>query len=127
MDAFEREYQADHSWEQLTEDEQGRLLPVVSWMVRARYDVVNISALNILYFFLPKLRAVQVDKGMANNYERDSHEPLYFMPTFLPLFQDPAEEQRAKRRRLLEQHGTLRVRRGMIRYMQVVCSLLQNV
>lgn len=29
MEAFEREYQADHSWEKLTEDEEGRLLPVV--------------------------------------------------------------------------------------------------
>eukprot|EP00803_Ostreobium_quekettii_P003879 evm.model.scf_167.20 EVM.evm.TU.scf_167.20 scf_167:126901-131500(+) len=28
MEAFEREYQADHSWETLAEDEHGRLLPV---------------------------------------------------------------------------------------------------
>lgn len=41
MDAFEREYQADHSWEQLTEDEQGRLLPVVCWMARARHTVAS--------------------------------------------------------------------------------------
>ncbi|GMH32946.1 hypothetical protein BSKO_00780 [Bryopsis sp. KO-2023] len=64
FEAFEREYQADHSWEQLAEDEDGRLLPV-----------------------------------------------------------DTAREQRAKRRMLLEQHKGARIRKGMIRYMQVVMDV----
>ncbi|PSC68451.1 general transcription factor IIH subunit 2 [Micractinium conductrix] len=62
--AYEREYEADHSWEDLEEDEFG-----------------NLRAPN------------------------------------------PEEEQRARRRRLLSAAQSARIRRGMIRYVQVVLDL----
>ncbi|KAK9828063.1 hypothetical protein WJX81_007161 [Elliptochloris bilobata] len=64
--AFQREYEDDHSWEALQEDEFGRLRPL-----------------------------------------------------------DQKEEQRAKRRRLLSAAASARIRRGMIRYLQVVVDLSQ--
>ncbi|KAK9821495.1 hypothetical protein WJX74_003082 [Apatococcus lobatus] len=64
LSAFQREYEDDHSWEQLQEDEHGHL------------------------------RAI-----------------------------DMREEQRAKRKRLLSAAMSARIRRGMIRYLQVVVDL----
>eukprot|EP00884_Botryococcus_braunii_P004550 jgi/Botrbrau1/14096/Bobra.182_3s0041.1 len=64
MAAYQREYENDHSWEALQEDEQGRLRLL-----------------------------------------------------------DRTEQQRAKRRRLLSAAASARIRRGMIRYLQVVVDL----
>lgn len=62
--AFEREYEEDHSWEQLQEDEHGNLIPL-----------------------------------------------------------EGAQEQRARRRRLLSGVHSARIRRGMIRFVELVLDL----
>ena len=51
-----------------------------------------------------------------------ANRDLRLLPMVLPL-QNPEEEQRARRRRLLSAAQSARIRRGMIRYVQVVLDL----
>ena len=49
--------------------------------------------------------------------------PVSPVPPWPALLQDRSEEQRARRRRLLSAAASARIRRGMIRYVQVVLDL----
>ncbi len=102
--AFERRYVDDHSWEQLEEDEQGRLRLVGSGAPAAHRPAA------------PLLPAAGAGCSPAPRAQLVTAPPL--PPP--PPPQDQTAEQRAKRKRLLSAAQTARIRKGLIRYVQLV-------
>ena len=172
LGAFQREYEDDHSWEALQEDEFGRLRPLVrielanKARVSARDAHASVAVLllqstahlssspHVQQQSTPTValgwlldRACSTRRG--HNAPRDhscraqrqptrhgAHPPapwaagtaacaqqgntaLLAETCLFCLLQDQKEEQRAKRRRLLSAAASARIRRGMIRYLQV--------
>jgi len=97
---FERDYQDEHSWEQLEEDEHGNLRSVVSTPALQGPPAPNFTQCPFIWSVL----CADIDKTCR-------------------LQVDKLEAQRARQRRLLSAAHGARIRRGMIRYLELVLDL----
>ena len=105
--AYQREFKEDHSWEQLREDEFGRLVALVTTPA-SRHPASMQTSSSDLALQLARRNAVISVFNVA-----------------VCCGQDVREEQRAKRKRLLGAAASSRIRRGLIRYVLVcpaVCA-----
>ena len=114
LSAYEREYEDDHSWEELEEDEFGNLRALVrSPPADGDSDLACAVCCSLAAAVL--LCVDRRTHQLVGSFFHLLRPPL--------LLQDRSEEQRARRRRLLSAAASARIRRGMIRYVQVVLDL----
>lgn len=108
MNAFGREYEEDHSWEELEEDEFGNLRPLVGGWAGGGGGRLSKQGGGPLEIGARSRACVACGEAQGPN-------PI---AARCAAPQDRKQEQRARREQLLSLVASARIRRGMIRYLQ---------
>lgn len=114
MEAYQRQYENENSWEELQEDEFGRLLSLV------RHNLPPCNFLSTEKQTTEQSAGFMCMSSALFINEVHHHWWVPVIQACAPWMQDTKEEQRAKRRRLISAAASARIKRGMIRYLQVL-------